>query len=257
MFNAATHPSPPRAPRVTPGFRRLRLSAAATGLLLGLAGSLLTAVPAHAAPAVEASWQMNEAPGATVMTDSSGHGFNGAINQNGLDTGAVYNGATGYRWAYKDPNGLPVANERIINVADNDRLDPMNDVYTLEIRYRTTRNFGNIVQKGQSTTPGGQVKIQNPQGRPSCLFKSGSGQVGVRVPTALNDNQWHTLTCVKEPTRLTMYVDGVYVGRKNGSTGIINNKSPISIGGKTNCDQVTITCDYYTGDIDYIKITRG
>ncbi|MFZ2502548.1 MAG: laminin G domain-containing protein [Nocardioides sp.] len=230
-------------------------------LIATLAGTL-SAVPlllptaAHAAT-VEASWQMNEPANATTMLDSSGNGLNGAINQAGLDTGIVVDGATGYRWAYKGPNSLPVAPERIINVADNARLDPMNDTYTLEIRFRTSRTFGNIVQKGQSATPGGQVKIQNPQGRPSCLFKGPSGQVGVRAVTPLNNNVWHTLRCVKTSTNLTMYVDGVYVGRKTGTTGIINNNQPYSIGGKTNCDQVVTTCDYYTGDIDYITITRG
>lgn len=220
------------APRFkAPRFKALPFAALAS---TALAFSVIVAPPASAAPQVEASWQMNEAPGATVMLDSSGHGFNGAINQAGLDTGQVYNGATGYRWAYKDPNGLPVASERIINVADNDRLDPLNDVYTLVIRYRTKHSFGNIVQKGQATTPGGQVKIQNPQGRPSCLFKGRDGRAGVRVPTSLADNRWHKIKCVKEPSRLTMYVDGKYVGRKNRSTGPINNTHPLSIGGKTN-----------------------
>ena len=40
----------------------------------------------------------------------------------------------------------------------------------------------------------------------------------------------------------------------NGSTGNITNNRPISIAGKLNCDQVTTTCDYFTGDIDYITI---
>ena len=41
-----------------------------------------------------------------------------------------------------------------------------------------------------------------------------------------------------------------------GSTGKISNTRPISIAGKLNCDQVTTTCDYFTGDIDYVKITN-
>lgn len=77
------------------------------------------------------------------------------------------------------------------------------------------------------------------------------------MPTSLADNRWHKIKCVKEPSRLTMYVDGKYVGRKNRSTGPINNTHPLSIGGKTNCNQTTVTCDYFTGQIDYIKITRG
>ena len=39
--------------------------------------------------------------------------------------------------------------------------------------------------------------------------------------------------------------------------GTINNSIPMTIGGKINCDQVEITCDYFSGLIDFIKITRG
>ncbi len=70
----------------------------------------------------------------------------------------------------------------------------------------------------------------------------------------MNDNNWHVLTCVKTPTSVTMYVDGVYRNRKTGSTGTIDNKIPLTIGGKINCDQIVTTCDYFSGQIDYVKI---
>ena len=54
-----------------------------------------------------------------------------------------------------------------------------------------------------------------------------------------------------------MYVDGVFMSRKVGSTGAIDNTIPMTIGGKINCDQVAITCDYFTGMIDYVRISRG
>jgi len=31
---------------------------------------------------------------------------------------------------------------------------------------------------------------------------------------------------------------------------------PFTIGGKTECDQITITCDYFVGDIDYVRISK-
>jgi Concanavalin A-like lectin/glucanases superfamily len=222
----------------------------------------LTAAPVASgasalAPVTQVLYEMNEAPGATIMLDSSGNGLDAPINQDGLDTGAVYNGATGYFWPRKGPNALPVAPERIIQVGDNPLLDPRGDTFTVEIRYRTKENFGNIIQKGQSASRGGQWKIQNPMGLPSCLFKSPTGQAGVRSTINLSDNEWHTLTCVRTPTRVTMYIDGVYHKRRIANTGTIDNTVPMTIGGKINCDQVVTTCDYFSGMIDYVKLTRG
>ena len=54
------------------------------------------------------------------------------------------------------------------------------------------------------------------------------------------------LTCVRTATAVTLYVDGVFMNRKRGVTGRIDNKQPLTIGGKTECDQVTVTCDYFS-----------
>lgn len=246
--------------RLTQRNRRLgALAVASVAMVAPLALSPLSsqaAAPALA-PVTQVLFDMNEPANATTMIDSSGNGLDTPINQAGLDTGVAYNGATGYFWARKGPNALPVAPERIIQVADNPLLDPMGDTFTVEIRYRTKENFGNIIQKGQSATKGGQWKIQNPMGLPSCLFKSATGSQGVRSKVNTSDNEWHTITCVREPTRLTMYVDGVSQGVKRSSSGIIDNKIPMTIGGKINCDQVITTCDYFSGNIDYVKLTRG
>ena len=206
---------------------------------------------------VEASWEMNEAPGATRMMDSGPNGLHATIDQAGLDTGVSYSGAVGYAWAYRVPTAPPASPERVIQVPDNPNLDPRGDTFTVEIRFRTNQRFGNITQKGQSATPGGQFKIENPEGRPSCLFKGSRGQGGVRTPTPINDNRWHVVRCVKTATAVEMYVDGVRVGRKAGTVGWIDNSWPWVIGGKHSCNQVKVTCDYFTGHIDYIRLYRG
>ena len=51
-----------------------------------------------------------------------------------------------------------------------------------------------------------------------------------------------------------MTVDGVVRDIRSGTTGTIANTRPITIGGKLNCNQVDITCDYFVGDIDYVRI---
>ena len=229
----------------------------ACGALALAAGLVVAAAPASGESSIEADYQMNEPADATTMTDSSGNGLDAVIDQTGLDTGFEFDGAIGYHWDRRNPNEPPASPERVIKVADDSHLDPGNDVFTVEIRFRTKEKFGNIIQKGQSRSKGGQWKIQNPQGRPSCLFKGSIQRSATRVKTPLNDNEWHTLTCVRTMDSVEAYVDGVFNNRKRGYTGTIDNKIPMSIGGKTNCDQIKITCDYFSGEIDYVRITRS
>ncbi len=245
-----------RAPAVAAGLGVVVCLAAVPMGAAGAATPHRTAAGVRATT-VEASYQMNEPSGATTMTDSSGHGLNGRIDQDGLNTGFTFGGAIGYQWPRRNPTAPPASPERVIQVADHPHLDPGSDTFTVEIRYRTKEKFGNIIQKGQSTTVGGQWKIQNPGGMPSCLFKGSLRRVATRVTAPINDNTWHTLTCVRTSTEVTAYVDGVFNNRQRGNTGSIDNRLPMTVGGKLFCDQITVTCDYYSGEIDYVKITRG
>lgn len=54
-----------------------------------------------------------------------------------------------------------------------------------------------------------------------------------------------------------MYVDGQFRSRNNHATGYIDNNFPLTIGGKPKCDQVKVTCDYFTGEIDWVRVDRG
>jgi hypothetical protein len=212
------------------------------------------------ADVLTADFEMNEPVGATAMTDATGNGNTGNIIASPeITTGTVFDGATGYTWTRRPPNQPPAVPEHVIQVPDDIDLEPGPNVgtFTIELRYRTKENFGNITQKGQSTTKGGQWKIQNPQGMPSCLFKGSIGRVATRVKVPINDNLWHVLTCVHTPTRVSVLVDGVEVNHKNGSTGTIDNSIPMTVGGKINCNQDTITCDYFSGMIDYIRIGKS
>ncbi len=51
--------------------------------------------------------------------------------------------------------------------------------------------------------------------------------------------------------------DGVKVRRANGPTGQISNIMPFAIGGKSKCNAVTVTCDYWVGEMDYVRIETG
>lgn len=223
---------------------------------LSAAALVLLAIPATAGAAADntvALYQMNEPAGASVLADSSGNGLNGIIGAD-VTTGATYNGATGHRWANLAPNG-PREPGRITNVAHDNRLNPGTGEYAFTVRYRTTRSFGNIIQKGQSGTSGGYFKLQNPGGVPECMYRGGDGsQRGVTAGRNLSDGEWHTVRCERRSDSVAMYIDGVYAARIDGVVGNIANTAPLSIGGKTSCNPPNVTCDYFAGDIDYVRI---
>ena len=227
-----------------------------TTAMILLAGSALAAAPASAATL--ADWEMNEGPGASVMQDSSGNGVNGQIGTS-IVTGFNVLGATAYHWPFKSPTQPPADPQRLVQV-NASSLNPGTGTYSVTLRYRTNQHFGNIIQKGQAGS-GAYFKIENPNGQLNCVFrgKTSSGSLvrkAVQDPTATSDNKWHIATCTRSSTGLTLTMDGKVVATAKGSTGNVTNTRPITIGGKLNCDQVKTTCDYFTGDIDYIKITN-
>jgi hypothetical protein len=225
-------------------------------LTAALAVGVVFAAPASAATL--ADWEMNEAPGAHVMTDSSGH-VNGTIGS-AVQTGVSVMGATGYQWNFTSPTAPPPKPERLVQ-ASSATLNPGTGTYTVTLRYRTTKHFGNIVQKGQAGSAGGYFKLENPGGHLNCVFR-GTNSAGafqrkaVESPAVLSNGAWHVATCTRTATGLTLNIDGSVVATAKGSSGTISNSRPITIAGKLACDQVKTTCDYFTGDIDYIRISN-
>jgi hypothetical protein len=230
-------------------FVRALVAVAAAGTVFVAAAPVANA----AATIPLAVWEMNEPRGAQVMVDSSGNGRHGDIGDE-VVTGWVIDGATAYHFPWLKPNTPPAHPEHLVIVPDSANIDPGTRDYAITMRVRWTHKFGNMIQKGQSNTAGGQFKWQAPNGVVQCLFKGSSGRRGVGSGRALNDGVWHVIRCERTANAVTMTVDGVVVSRNLGPTGNINNTRPLSIAGKTNCDQITITCDYFPGDIDWIRI---
>jgi len=221
-------------------------------LLCGL--TVVNGKPVDAAFSIVADYEMNEGPGATVMVDSGPSGLSGTIGDE-IVTGAEFAGSVGYRWRFTPPNRPPAKPGRIASVASSPSLNPGTDDYAVEFRYRTTQNFGNVLQKGQNKTPGGYFKFEQPNGRMTCLFKGENGrQRAVRSPIETNDGEWHVIRCERTDWGVRLYVDGALVKQLRGQTGRIANDRQLSIGGKSVCDQGEVTCDYFTGSIDYIRI---
>ena len=234
-----------------------------------MAVSLVGAVSAQAAPraataaapppgfSVVADWEMNEPSGASVAQDSGPNGINGAVGsviQTGLSDGTN----TFFRYPFTKPNMTPADTPRLVT-ADSAALNPGTRDFSISFTYRTTHNFGNIIQKGQHGAPGGYFKIEQPKGHLSCLFRGvlPNGQLsGVLVNSGqlLDDGLWHSIVCTRTANEVTMVVDGTDIQRTAGQSGNISNTVPLTIGGKTNCDQVTVTCDFFAGDIDRVEL---
>jgi hypothetical protein len=224
-----------------------------------LAAALTLAAPARAAiDRPVAVWQMNEAAGARTMVDSSGNGINGTIGDDVLAGTALSGGGTGYRFPFVQPNQPPANPEHLVRVAHRAALNPGTRAYAVEVRMRTTQSFGNLIQKGQAGTAGGYFKLQQPNGKISCLFRGSAGSSTASSGSVrVNDGAWHTVRCERTSSSVVMTVDGVVTGRNTNPTGSIANNKPLAIGGKLNCDQVNTTCDYFVGDIDYVKLQTG
>lgn len=204
-----------------------------------------------------ALYEMNEPVGSTVLVDSSGNGLNGTIGSE-VHPGVVFDGSTAHRYDFLAPDTPPAHPEHLDSVPDSSILDAGTQDYAVTVRYRTTRKFGNLIQKGQNKSTGGYFKIELPGGFVTCLFKGSRGeQRAVKSPTAINDGTFHTIRCERLSTAVSLYIDGVRVARLAGSTGSISNIKNLSIAGKTDCDQIEVTCDYFVGDIDYVRIEKG
>ena len=250
-----------RTRRAGPALGAVAAAAALGGLVL--TGPTATGVGATAsarrAPVTTLALELNEPPGATTAADSSGMNHPGAIGSHIRMSGSYGT------WDRHSPDaGIYYGAAHLVMVPDaaDGSLDPGAGNFSVEIRYRTTVRFGNVIQKGQATTSGGQVKFEQPNGIISCLFRSPTGKVGTGSLTSLNDGRWHVVRCDRTSTQVTMYVDGAFRSRVRKNTGTIDNKKPWTIGGKFDCDTSDPTvgadsCDYFAGDIDYVHLTKG
>lgn len=234
-----------------------------TAVLLAAVGTLGTAllVPANADPEIApviARFDMNEAAGSATFTDS----VSGLVGTVGADV--VLDGTTHTFATHLPDGGYFPGHVNVVPASQllHQTLNPGTGNFQFTIRYNTNYSFGNIMQKGQSTVAGGMWKLENPNRQPRCLFRGSNGQSrtgylrdydkGVRLTRG-----WHTITCVRTPTYVQMWIDGVAQPRANGPTGNIYNAAPFSIGGKSQCDGgVRITCDYFVGQVDYIEFRK-
>ncbi|MFL6182156.1 MAG: LamG domain-containing protein [Actinomycetes bacterium] len=200
-------------------------------------------------------WQLNEPAAARVAIDSSGHGLDATVGSD-VQTGVNFGNGVGYRFPYIS-SSAGTRPEHLLTVAENNLLDPDQAQFTVALRERSTQTWANLVQKGQANMSGGYWKVDISSGILTCLFRdSAGGQSTASSGTPINDGAWHTIKCVRTPTSVTMYIDGVWRDTRSNPTGTINNRAPLTIAGKGTCGG-TVQCDYWWGDMDWIKVMKG
>jgi hypothetical protein len=198
--------------------------------------------------------ELNEGHGARTAVDSSGHHHNGRIGSS-----VVMRPGRAHLPLRASKASLGAAPLILVPDAADGSLDPGRGNFTVRMRLRTTHGGDlNVVQKGQAHTPGGQFKMSLTNRVLRCTVRTptGIGTAGSGSARVTN-GYWHRVRCVRTPTSVTMYVDGRRTGYSGHHTGRLNNSWPWSIGGKPQCNGGSVDCDYFVGDIGYVRMTRG
>ena len=224
---------------------------------MALAGVLVMAAPANAAiNRPVAIWQMNEPAGSRTMVDSSGNGLNGIIGASVQEGTALAGGGTGYRFPYIRPNTPPADPEHLAVVPHSNAAQPGHR----RLRGRVPDAHHPLLRQRHPEGPGrgGGRLLEVPAAqRQDLLPVPGLGREQHRLRRV--DGQGQRRQLAHGPLRAHRLdghhdIDGVVTGRNRNATGTIANTRPVTIAGKGNCDQVEITCDYFSGDIDYVRI---
>src|SRR3954469_18618091 len=217
------------------------LAAASVSLV---APVLLIAGTAQAATPV-AVWHMED-PG--TMTDRSG-------NNNGTTAGITsVPGSTG--------SGYHFAPNSSVTVPDSASLNPGTADFSVstQVRFDTPPDAATVdydlIRKGLTTAAGGEWKIEifpnSTLTSPAfCLFKDAGGTTSsIRGRTNLADGAWHTITCAKTSTQISLTVDGA-TQNKAVALGSISNNQPVGLGQKPGGG------DQHVGDMDEVRIEIG
>ena len=195
---------------------------------------------------------MDEPDGTGTMFDSGSPVANG--NWLNIQAGVPGSSGTAYRF-----DGTSR-----VTVPDAASLDPGSDTFTVTSHVKFTAmptaavgGDYDLVRKGLARTNGGYWKLEiypnNSHTKAEGLCQMKGSINGVKIvnsPSSLNDGAWHTITCEKTSSSVTLTVDGTSY-RKQVTVGSIANSDPLTIGADKNQD------DVYSGDMDEVTYQIG
>jgi hypothetical protein len=220
-----------------------------TAVLVGAVAPLVLYGGIAEAATPHALWHMDTLP---QMTDSSGYGNNGTTTAITLVAGSS---GKGYHFNGKTS---------VATVKDSNSLDPGTatikitaHVHFSVVPSKTVVDY-DLVRKGLSGTKGGDWKMEifpsTPGGSVApayCFFQDAKGaKASVRGTTNLAGSAWHTISCTKTSSGVTLTVDGSS-RTVSASLGSISNAAPLALGAKPGGG------DQYNGDMDEVSVQIG
>jgi concanavalin A-like lectin/glucanase superfamily protein len=217
-------------------------------VVLGVLG--VGASPAVADAAPVAVWHLDETSGTS------------AFDAVGANTGTNHNvtlrvpgfAGTAYRFD---------GNSSYVQVPTSAALNPGTAPiqFTAEVRYtktpgKTSTTDYDVLRKGTSSDSAQFYKLEiRHDNRAVCRFVgSNTNSSGILIHTGptLNNGRWHTITCTKSDTQISLIVDGKTF-TKNGVVGSIANSGPLTLGAKPGSRYT----DFYNGDLDEVSVSIG
>ncbi len=236
--------------------------------LAALAGSVLPAVPAAAAPVVNpvtlvARYTFDGGAVGGRVADSSGRAP--ALTVRVADQGSVrFEAGQGGRYAaFPAPcaTAATVCPRGLLEAANDADLNPGTRMFRWSARVQVTKarlvGSSNVLQKGVAGT-GSQWKLQigATQGRAQCVVVgAGSPTVYVaRSAGTVADGAWHKVLCQRSGTSLAVFVDGVQRGQTTiPATLSVTNTLPLRVGGPN----FNARRDMYHGALDDVYAELG
>jgi hypothetical protein len=200
-------------------------------------------VQASPPPVLVALWHMDETSGSTMFDSAGTH--NGTLH-------SVQLGLPGFSGTSYGFGG----SSSYVDVPSTADLNPGSANLTFTIHLQTSGApppapaDWDLFRKGLYTTGGAEYKMEFQQtGQASCGFEGTGGYAELVAGPAINDGQWHTVSCVKTSTAIEVVVDG-QVFSKTASVGSIANTTDVTIGARPGSD-------WYQGQLDEASIQIG
>jgi hypothetical protein len=221
------------------------LAVAVAGMAL-----MLGSATARAASAPVAVWHLDEKSGSLAFDSVGGNA--GAIHDVTLGVPGFagsafrFNGETSYVDVPSDPTLNP-------------GTAPIR--FTVHVRYTvtpptTSTTDYDVLRKGTSSDSAQFYKVEiRPDNRAVCRFvgsKTTKSGILIHTGPTLNDGRWHTITCAKNATNISLVVDGKTF-TKRGTVGSISNTGPLTLGAKPG----NPFTDFYNGDLDEVSVSIG
>ncbi|GGK35090.1 hypothetical protein GCM10010124_29710 [Pilimelia terevasa] len=161
------------------------------------------------------------------------------------------------RFPARCPGDGPACPRAILEADDASQLNP--DArpvrYGARLRMAPTdvADGANVLQKGFSTGPGAQYKVQvdGAQGRPSCVVAVDGKIHKLESPVAVVDANWHTVACTAADGHLLINVDGLVTEKTVPRDLLLRSDQPLRVGGK----HAAAGNDQFAGEIDEVFVS--